>query len=207
MNKTTEKWRQTGLLEYLENETQCDELALSLEQMALLVFKMDFNDPKEKEQFASMALPIVRRLYEINPVITANSIFIDFTQFYNSKKQLLMTESPYSNNADAEAEFVALYVDEVIKRKEAINKLINTPLMLQTFMQHTQSYATNIQGNIFSKFIGMTVEEANKRNTGWFVQPTKIDGNDVPISSSLCSTRVCVEVVNNIITSIESIGS
>jgi len=205
MNKTTEKWRQTGLLEYLENETQCDELALSLEQMALLVFKMEFNDPKEKEQFASMVLPIVRRLYEINPVITANLILTEFTQFYNSKKQLL-TESPYSNNADAEAEFVALYVDEVIKRKEAINKIINTPVIL-TFMQHTQSYATNIQSNIFSKFIGMTVEEANKRNTGWFVQPTKIDGNDVPISSSLCSTRVCVEVVNNIITSIESIGS
>ena len=33
MNETTEKWRKTGLLEDIENETRCDELALELENM------------------------------------------------------------------------------------------------------------------------------------------------------------------------------
>lgn len=39
MNKTTEKWRPTGLLEGLENETQCNELALALENMAHRLLK------------------------------------------------------------------------------------------------------------------------------------------------------------------------
>jgi len=55
-------------------------------------------------------------------------------------------------------------------------------------------------------FIGMTLEEANNAENGWFVNPTIIDGVSVPVSASLCYNRVCVEVANNKIIGIESYG-
>ena len=117
MNKTTEKWRKTGLLEYLANETQCDEVASALESMAV---KLIDNKPYtvETEQFAAMILPIVRRVYEDANVLPSTEwLYNDFKKFYTDKKQLM--EEWYktgSNGADAEAEFTAHYVDDVVTR-------------------------------------------------------------------------------------------
>lgn len=122
---TTEKWRQTGLLENL-NEDQCDELASTLEVMAHRLFEdvPPYNTSlpprlrKESEQFASMILPIVRRLYdEVKPLPNIHWIYDDFKRFYNEKKQLRqeLWETAI-NKIDSEAEFTALYVDDVINR-------------------------------------------------------------------------------------------
>ena len=118
MNKTTEKWRQTGLLEYLENETQCDELALSLEQMAHRLLKDVPPYTKESEEFASMILPIVRRVYDEADVLPSTEwLYNDFKQFCVDKKHLKEEwEKTAMHKIDAEAEFTAYYVDNVVAR-------------------------------------------------------------------------------------------
>jgi hypothetical protein len=118
MNKTTEKWRQTGLLEYLENETQCDELALSLEQMAHRLLKDVPPYTKESEEFASMILPIVRRVYdEANVFPSTEWLYNDFKQFCVDKKHLKEEwHETAMHKIDAEAEFTAYYVDDVVAR-------------------------------------------------------------------------------------------
>lgn len=126
MNKTTEKWRQTGLLEYLDNETQCDELALALESMAHRLLKNVPPYTKESEQFASMILPIVRRVYEeivrrvyedVNVLPSTEWLYNDFKKFYTDKKHLMAEWHKNAvNKIDAEAEFTAHYVDDVVTR-------------------------------------------------------------------------------------------
>lgn len=117
MNNITEKWRKTGILEGLENETQCNEVASALESMEA---KLIDNKPytKESEQFVSMILPIVRRVYEeVNVMPSTEWLYNDFKQFYSDKKQL--REEWYEtamHKIDAEAEFTAYYVDDVVSR-------------------------------------------------------------------------------------------
>lgn len=120
---TTEKWRQTGLLEKLDNEEldnedKCNELAAALEAMANRLFEDVPPYIKESEQFASMILPIVRRLYdEVKPFPNIHWIYADFKQFYNEKKQLRQELwETAMHKIDAEAEFTALYVDDVANR-------------------------------------------------------------------------------------------
>ena len=114
----TEKWRQTGLLEYLENETQCDELALALEEMAHRLLKDVPPYTKESEKFAGMILPIVRRVYEdANVRPSTEWLYNDFKKFYTDKKQLMEEwHESAINKIDAEAEFTAYYVDDVVTR-------------------------------------------------------------------------------------------
>lgn len=120
---TTEKWRQTGLLEKLDNEElnnedKCNELAAALEAMAHRLLEDVPPYTKESDQFASMILPIVRRLYdEIKPLPNIHWIYADFKQFYNENKEL--REKLWKtaiNKIDSEAEFTALYVDDVVNR-------------------------------------------------------------------------------------------
>lgn len=120
---TTEKWRQTGLLEKLDNEEldnedKCNELASALEVMAHRLLEDVPPYTKESEQFASMILPIVRRLYdEVKPFPNIHWIYADFKQFYNEKKQLRQELwETAMHKIDAEAEFTALYVDDVVNR-------------------------------------------------------------------------------------------
>lgn len=115
---TTEKWRQTGLLEQMDNEDQCNELASALEVMAHRLLEDVPPYTKESEQFASMILPIVRRLYEdIKPLPNIHWIHDDFKRFYHENKEL--REKLWKtaiNKIDSEAEFTALYVDDVVNR-------------------------------------------------------------------------------------------
>ena len=118
MNKITEKWRPTGLLEDLETETQCDELALALENMVHRLLKDVPPYTPDSERFAGMILPIVRRLYEnIHPTLPTEWLYNDFKQFYTDKKQLREEwHETAINKIDAEAEFTAYYVDDVANR-------------------------------------------------------------------------------------------
>lgn len=122
---TVEKWRQTGLLDNL-NEDQCDELASLLKVTVNRLYEdvPPYNTSlpprlrKESEEFASMILPIVRRLYnEVKPVPNIHWIYDDFKRFYNEKKQLRqeLWETAI-NKIDSEAEFTALYVDDVVNK-------------------------------------------------------------------------------------------
>ena len=118
---TTEKWRQTGLLEMLDNEDQCNELASALEAMSHRLLEDVPPYTKESEQFASMAsmiLPIVRRLYEdIKPLPNIHWIHDDFKQFYNEQKELKEDcKQTAVYKIDEEAMFIALYVDDVVNR-------------------------------------------------------------------------------------------
>jgi hypothetical protein len=119
MNNITEKWRKTGVLEDLETETQCDELALALENMAHRLLK-DVPPYTPDSGFAEMMLPIIRRLYEnIHPTLPTEWLYNDFKQFYTDKKQL--REEWYEtamHKIDAEAQFTAYYVDDVVSRFE-----------------------------------------------------------------------------------------
>lgn len=56
-------------------------------------------------------------------------------------------------------------------------------------------------------FINMTLEDASENSGGWVVSPTIIDGKNIPMSASLCPIRVCVEIKNNKIIRITSVGS
>lgn len=120
MNTTTEKWRPTGLLEDLENETQCDELALALDNMAHRLLKDVPPYTPDSERFAGMILPIVRRLYDnIHPTLPTEWLYNDFKQFYTDKKQLRQEwHETAINKIDAEAEFTAYYVDNIVSRFE-----------------------------------------------------------------------------------------
>ena len=109
---------QTGLLEYLDNETQCDELALALESMAHRLLKDVPPYTAETEQFAAMILPIVRRVYEdANVLPSTDWLYNDFKKFYTDKKQLMEELRKNAvNKIDAEAQFTAHYVDDVVTR-------------------------------------------------------------------------------------------
>lgn len=118
MNKNTEKWRKTGLLEQLDNENQCDELAYALEGMILRLFEEVPPYTDESKQFSGMILPIVRRLYDaIKPFPNIHWIYDDFKRFYTEQKELKqeLWETAI-NKIDCESEFIALYVDDVVNR-------------------------------------------------------------------------------------------
>ena len=123
MNETTEKWRKTGLLEDIENETRCDELALELENMEHHLLKDVPSYTKESEQFESiesMMLPIVRRLWEnIHPPLSTEWLYNDFKRFYTEQKEL-KEECKRSAlyKIDEEAQFIAYYVDYMVSRFE-----------------------------------------------------------------------------------------
>ena len=186
MNTTTEKWRQTGLLENIEDEQQCNELALALEDMVQRLYKDVPPCTPESQEFASMIIPIVRRLYEvIKPLPSTEWIHNDFKQFcvkyQQFKEDLEDLKKTSVMTIDHEAEFVAFYIEHTIK-KYIIPSIPTNPNL----------------------FIGMTLDDAQKSNTGWFVEPSSIDGKNIPISSSLCTRRVCVAVENNKIVGITS---
>jgi hypothetical protein len=123
MNKTTEKWKQTGLLENLENDIQCDELALALENMAATLLQYSPTPTPESQEFASMLLPIVRRVYEnIKPLPSAEWLYNDFKQFCTDNAQLkqeLKDSAVYF--IDAEAEWVTIYTDVVVEQLRILN--------------------------------------------------------------------------------------
>jgi len=120
MNKITEKWRPTGLLEDLEDETQCDDLALALDNMAHRLLKDVPPYTPDGRRFAGMILRIVRRLYEdIHPALPTEWLHNDFKQFYTDKKQLRedLWDAAYIK-LDSECEFMTLYTDDVVSRFE-----------------------------------------------------------------------------------------
>ena len=107
MNKITNKWRMTGLLDYIEEEVKCDELAQALEEMAQLLFQLQVGN---KEQLARLALPIVRRIYVTGrPLPHINWLFNDFKQFYElqvaNKKNII-----FINESDFEKDICELYI-------------------------------------------------------------------------------------------------
>ena len=55
-------------------------------------------------------------------------------------------------------------------------------------------------------YIGMSLEEANKKSDGWFFNVSNDNGKLLPISAALCSNRICVKIEDNKITGIESVG-
>jgi len=118
MNKITEKWRLTGLLEGLETESRCDELALALENMAHRLLKDVPPYTPDSERFAGMILPIVRRVYDEADVLPSTEwLYNDFKQFCVDKKHLKEEwEKTAMHKIDAEAEFTAYYVDNVVAR-------------------------------------------------------------------------------------------
>lgn len=115
MNKLTEKWRVTGLLDGLINETTCDKLAGYLDTVATRLIK-----EKNSEQLCGIMIPIVRRVYDRVPpdkFPLVDWLYDDCKKWVDGHKKLLerlMNES--YNKIDGEAEFVALYTDDVVNR-------------------------------------------------------------------------------------------
>ena len=99
----TEKWKVTGLLDDITDETECDKLAVYLETVANRLI-----EEKDSEQFTCMMIPIVRRVYdrvlpEKFPLV--NWLYDDCKKWVNGHKKLLerlMNES--YNKIDGEAE-------------------------------------------------------------------------------------------------------
>lgn len=122
MNKITEKWKKTGLLDELPNEITCNMVAQRLEEVVQYLLSTIHDPPTpEEEQFAGMILPITRRVYETlgcsSTNLTAKWLFDDYKRFMEEKKDLLKDLMGGSYNAmDGEAEFAKLYCDGVLKR-------------------------------------------------------------------------------------------
>ena len=117
MNKNTEKWRQTGLLDNL-NEDQSDELASLLEVTVNRLYEDVPPITEDSEEFASMIIPIVCRLYnEVKPVPNIHWIYDDFKRFCAEGKELRRELWKAAiNKIDSEAEFTVLYVDDVANK-------------------------------------------------------------------------------------------
>jgi hypothetical protein len=181
MNTITNKWRQTGLLENLATESQCDELALLLENTALRLFRDNIPPyTPESQQFAGMLLPLVRRIYDtIKPIPPIDHIYDDFRLFLTEKKQ------------SAKEIDDAVICEEYVKRHELIK-----------YDKHCkEEYRKRLPQPTVSAsiFIGMTLEEAEKNRGGWSLTPSEIDGRTIHLSASYNPLLVGVRIKNNII--------
>ena len=88
INKTTEKWEKTGLLQKLSGKTK-DSCAQSLEELSLfLVGKYEDKVTKQSESICSCVLPIMTRLYmeNITPVPDPKTLHDSFVKFEKSTK-------------------------------------------------------------------------------------------------------------------------
>jgi hypothetical protein len=129
MNKITQKWLLTGLLDQMDESKQ-NEMAKILDTIAIEVLATDPPDnnipeKRKHEQFCSAIFPVVRRVFDkLNGVGFPEEKWLmeDYKCYFNENQDLyddLITSSYIC--MDGEAEFCNFYCDDVVKRLEVRN--------------------------------------------------------------------------------------
>lgn len=110
MNKITEKWNTTGLLDAVETELDKILLSQNLQNASTILIG---SKHKEIEIIAGLFLPIIVRLFtdkNLRIIDDMNKLFLDFVNFFEKNRNLIDDLNGYISQ-DGEREFCEMFVD------------------------------------------------------------------------------------------------
>ena len=128
MEKITENWKESGLLEGLSDE-KAEELAFFLDKAAKYLINLK---PEQDNKAAYIFLPILRRIYTGVDKVGKFGMFVDvvelfddlsekFVEFFGGEEKIAEIHAEFYYFIDAEAKFCAeyseRYVEDLKKRK------------------------------------------------------------------------------------------
>ena len=114
MNKNTEKWNKTGLLDGLNNEIDKTLLADNLEDAIGELIKKSTENDKTKEIKAGIFLPVIVRLFcekNLRIIDDMKSLYKKFSDYFDKHYQLYL-DLNQGPSYDGEAEFVDVYIKD-----------------------------------------------------------------------------------------------
>jgi len=111
-NKITDKWKSSGLLDFLKGKKQENECAIMLENITNLIIIKAGNKPTKKTQFiAGTLIPITRRMYDGGiRSFDSENLYSEYEKFLKNKPKIDRRED------DKEAKLCSIFCDRMVKK-------------------------------------------------------------------------------------------